>query len=225
MVSSPRTKWCCSTEWEVQADCPRKPTPQRQREEDHLVGHLGDSHHEAFCKASELVQQIRQTYFFTHALTFHKEDTYELTEVFKKVAEMAGLLGTEVYPVHDQWVGRKELCSAYHVVRGSIKDLHFFSTGVPLESPKIMGLWGIQCLEALKQQEGLSFCLWCGKEGQNERTIINHIHTRHYWLGLICKRCLSYFTTTLDKMRHHAKGCPCTPSHKDSGDREEEKFN
>ena len=96
------------------------------------MGHLGDSCHEAFCKDSELVQQIRWTYFRTHALTFHKEDTYELTEVFKELAEMAGLLGTEVYPVHDQWVGRAELCSAYHVVRGSTKDLHFFqNSGVP----------------------------------------------------------------------------------------------
>ena len=38
-----------------------------------------------FHKDSELVQCIRQTYFRTHALTFHKEDTYELMEVFKEL--------------------------------------------------------------------------------------------------------------------------------------------
>ena len=120
-------------------------------------------------------------------------------EVFKELVEMAGLLGTEVYPVHDQWVGRKELCSAYHMVRGSAKDLHFFRTVALLESPKIMGLWGIHSLEVLKQQVGLSFCLWCRKEGQNEGTMVNHLHTGHYCLGLVCKRYLSYFNTMLDK--------------------------
>ena len=63
---------------------------------------------------------------------------------------MAGLLGTKVYPIHDQWVGSKEFCSAYHVVRGSAKDLHFFRTVALLEFPKIMGLWGIHSPEALK---------------------------------------------------------------------------
>ena len=81
---------------------------------------------------------------------------------------MAGLLGTDVYPVHDQWVGRKELHSIYHVIRGSAKDLHFFRMVVPLKSLKIMGLWGIHSPEALKQQAGLSFCPWCGKKGQNQ---------------------------------------------------------
>ena len=112
-------------------------------------------------------------------LTFYKEDTYELTEVFKELAEMAGLLGTEVYPIHNQWVGKKELCSAYHIVRGSAKDLHFFRIVAPLESPKIMGLQGIHSPEALKQQVGLTFCLWCRKKGQNEGTIVNHLHTQH----------------------------------------------
>ena len=103
-------------------------------------GTLGGSHHEAFHKDSELVQCIRQTYFKTHAKTFHKEDTNKLMEVFKELAEMEGLLGTEVYPIHDQWVGKKELCSVYHAVRVSAKDLHFFRTVAPLESSKIMGL-------------------------------------------------------------------------------------
>ena len=34
MVSSPRAKWYKSPEWEAEADCPREPTLQRQREED-----------------------------------------------------------------------------------------------------------------------------------------------------------------------------------------------
>ena len=165
VVPSPRAKQHQSPEQEAEADHPGEPAQQRQREGDPLVGHLGDSCHEAFCKDSELVQCIRQTYFRTHVLTFHKEDTYKLMEVFKELVEMAGLLDTKVYPVQDWWVGKRELCSAYSAVRGSAKDLHFFRIVVPLESPKIMGLQGIHSPEVLKWQAGLSFCLWCRKEG------------------------------------------------------------
>ena len=135
MVPSPRAKQCWSPEQEAEADHPGEPTPQRQGEEIPLERHLGDSHCEAFCKDSELVQQIRQTYFRTHALTFHKEDTYELMEVFKELAEMASLLGTEVYPFNDQWVGRKELHSAYHVVRGPLRTSTFSEQLHPLNNP------------------------------------------------------------------------------------------
>ena len=87
-----------------------------------------------------MVQHKRWTYFRTHVLTFHREDTYELTEVFKELAEMAGVLGTKAYPVQDPWVSKRELHSTYYAVRGSTKDLHFFRRVVPLKSPKIMGL-------------------------------------------------------------------------------------
>ena len=81
------------------------------------------------------------------------------------------------------------------------------------ETPKIIGLRGIHSPEALKHQTGLSFCPWCGKEGQNEGTVVNHLCTRHYHLGLICERCLLYFMTSLDTMQHHAQGCQSTCGH------------
>ena len=79
---------------------------------------FGDSPCEAFHKDSDLVQCIRQTHFRAHPPTFYKEVIYELINVFREMAEMAGLLGTKVHPVQDQWRGRKELCSANYVVRG-----------------------------------------------------------------------------------------------------------
>ena len=116
---------------------------------------------------------------------------------------MAGLLDTEIHWVQDQWQDKKELCAA----RGSAKYLHYFQVMSPTESPKIMGLKGIPSPEALKHQTGLSFCSWCGKEGQNEGTVVNHLCTGHYCLGLICKQCLLYFMTSLDAMQCHAQGC------------------
>ena len=204
-VHSPRAKQHCSPEQEVEVDCPGEPPLQRWREEDPLVRNLGDSHHEAFHKDLDLVQCIRWTYFGTHPLTFYKEVTYKLTNIFREMAEIAGLLGTVVHLVQDQWKGRKELHSANYTVRGSAKDLHYFRVVLPLKFPKIMGLWGIHSPKALKHQAGLSFCPWCRKEGKNEGTIVSHLHTRHYCLWLVCERCLSYFTTTWDKMWHHAQ--------------------
>ena len=157
----------------------------RWKEEDPLAEHFGGTHWEAFLKDSDLVQCIRQTYFRAHLPVFHKEVTYVLTDVFREMAEMAGLMDIEMHLVQDQWWSKKELCTANYVARGSAKDLHYFRVVSPLESPKIMGPKGIHSPEALKHQAGLSFCPWCRKEGQNECTMVNHLHTRHYHLGLI----------------------------------------
>ena len=114
-------------------------------------------------------------------------------------------MDTEIHQVQDQWQGKKELCTANCTAMRSTKDVHYFWVASPTESPKIMGLKGIHSPEALKCQTGLLFCLWCGKEGQNEGTMVNHLCTRHYHLGLICKRCLLYFMTSLDTIWHHAQ--------------------
>ena len=86
----------------------------------------------------------------------------------------------------------------------------------PTKSPKIMGLKGIQSSEALKHQTGLSFCPWCRKEGQNEGTMVNHLHTGHYCLRLIYERCLLYFVTSSDTMQHLAHGCQSKQPNKES---------
>ena len=72
--------------------------------------------------------------------------------------------------------------------------------GAP-ESPKIMGLKGIHSPKALKWWAGQSLCPWCGKEEQNEGTIVNHLCTMHYHLGLILSWCWHYFTMSADIMR------------------------
>ena len=120
---------------------------------------------------------------------------------------MAGLTDTDIHQVQYQWQGKKELHTANHMVRGSVKDLCYFWLVLPTESPKIMGLKGIHSPEALKHQSGLLICPWCGKEGQNEGTMMNHHHTGHYCHGLICERCLLYFMTSSDTMQDHAQGC------------------
>ena len=70
-----------------------------------------------------------------------------------------------------------------------------------------MGLEGIHLPKALQQLSGMIFCLWCGKEGQNEGMVVNCLQTTHYHLGLICAHCLDYFTMSTDAMLWHAQLC------------------
>ena len=68
-----------------------------------------------------------------------------------------------------------------------------------------MGLNGIHSPEALHQWSGLTFCPWCGKEGQNKGNVVNHLQTTHYHLGLFCTPCHNYFMTSTDTMHQHAQ--------------------
>ena len=61
---------------------------------------------EAFHKDSDLFQHIRQTYFRTHSLAFHKEVTHDLANIFGEMAKMVGLMGAEIHPIQDQWQGK-----------------------------------------------------------------------------------------------------------------------
>ena len=52
-----------------------------------------------------------------------------------------------------------------------------------------MGLMGIHHPDALQCYAGYTYCPQCGKEGQNEGTVVNHLRTTHYRLGLVCDWC------------------------------------
>ena len=49
-------------------------------------------------------------------------------------------------------------------------------------------------------------------QGQNEGTVMNHLQTMHYHLGLICAHCPSYFPTNAEAMHCHAHACNPTPT-------------
>ena len=91
--------------------------------------------------------------------------------------------------------------------KGSPKEIHFFWVVHPTKLHKIMELRGIHSPKALCRHVGLTFCLWCGKEGQNKGTVANHLQMIHYHLGLICSQCIKYFTTSADAMQCHSQLC------------------
>ena len=157
---------------------------------------------------------------------FTQEGSYNLTLVFQEMATSTSLLDFDVHEVQDEWTGQRELQAAHQAAKSSPKDIHFFWL-VPLtKSPKIMGLKGIHSPMALKWQTGLSFCPQCRKEGQNEGTVVNHLHTVHYCLGLICALCQDIFATSADTIKWYVSSCvSLTMKDKDWKEEEESKSN
>ena len=137
-----------------------------------------------------------------------------MSNLFSTCREMAtsdNFMGSEVHEVWEVWTGQKDLRAAYCMAKTSPKDIHFFRGELCTKSPKNMGLRGIHSPEALQQWGGLSFCLWCRK-GQNKSTLVNHLQTSHYHLGLICSHCVEYFTMNTDAMHWHSQLCKLAPA-------------
>ena len=91
------------------------------------------------------------------------------------MAETAELLGSGIYEIKEVWAGPDELQQANYMLRTLPKGLKFLRVVPPSESPKAMGLTGIYDLDALHCFSGVTHCPWCGKEDQNEGTVINHL--------------------------------------------------
>ena len=84
------------------------------------------------------------------------------------------------------------------------KGLRFLQAVPPSESPKVLGLVGIHNPDALCHFSDWTHCPWCGKEGQNEGIVVNHLQMVHYRLGLVCNKCYDYPTTSSDTLCCHS---------------------
>ena len=162
---------------------------------------------EAFSKESAVVKVARWAYFKTHWANFEEEGSHDLASIFWDMASSTNLLGTEVHEVQEEWSGQQELKATNKTAKASQKDIHIFRLVMPTELPKIMGLEGIHSSKALQWQSGLSFCLWCRKEGQKEGTMVNHLH---YHMGFVCVCCLDFFAMSSDTMWQCALVCKST---------------
>ena len=100
---------------------------------------------------------------------------------------------------------KEELKHANYALQSLTKGLRFLRAVPATESLKVMGLKGIHNPNALQHFAGYTYCPWCGKEGQNEGTMVNHLSTAHYRLGLVCDHCFGCPTVTLDTPCQH--GC------------------
>ena len=105
------------------------------------------------------------------------------------------------------WVERPLVCQ--WCIEVFAKESPIFHPMFPLELPKVMGLKGIHYPETLHCHVGLSYYPWCRKEGQNEGTIVNHLWTTHYKLGLVYSRCLCCPVITSEAIQHYGPSCEC----------------
>ena len=169
------------------------------------------SHQEPFSRDSKLVQRAREDYYRENHLCFDSETSCNIADIFWSMIESPGLLSSEIYEIKETWTGWSELQYANYALRTLPKGLKFFHPVSPSESPKVMGLTGINHPDALYQFNGVTHCPWCGREGQNEGTVINHSQMTHYKLGLVCEKCFCCPSVTYDAIQHHGQKS-CQPS-------------
>ena len=170
---------------------------------------LSPSHADAFSWDSSLVKEARACYFTTHPWDWAHCNMDNLSEIFKELAQVAGLLGESIHELQRSWDGPEDLKHGNYVLWSLPKGLKFLRVVSAKESLKVMGLKGIHDPNALWCFAGYTYCPWYRKVRQNEGTIINHLRTIHYKLGLICDQCYSCPMVTLDTLHQH--GChTCT---------------
>ena len=132
------------------------------------------------------------------------------------MSEIAGLLGFAIYEITEAWSGWDELQQANYSLMTLQEGLKFFRVVSPSDSPKVMGLMGIHDPDALYHFNGMTHCPLCRKEGQNKGTVVNHLQTVHYKLGLMCEKCFGCPSFTLEAICCHGQkncqlsgeGCP-----------------
>ena len=176
--------------------------PKKGRTADWLTCMKSD-HVDAFSRDSNSVKEARARYFTTHSWDWAHSNTEDLSDIFKELAQEAGLLGESIFKIQQSWKGLEHLQQANYIFQSQPKGLRFLRVVSTKESPKEMGLKGIHDPEDLWHFSGYTYCLWCRKSGQNEGTIINHLRTTHYKLGLICDRCFGCPTTMSDTLCRH----------------------
>ena len=148
---------------------------------------LTRNHQEAFSWDSSLANEMRKEYFQSNHPNFNHEHTHDFTEVFWCMRKTADLLGSTIFENTETWSGQDELQQANYSLMTLWKGLKFFRGVSPSESPKVMGLMAIHNPDMLCHFSRVTHCPWCRKVGQNEGTIVNHLQTVHYQLGLMCK--------------------------------------
>ena len=179
---------------------------------------LKQSCSEAFSQDTSLVRAARKEYLEKHSPNFTMDGMCDLSEVFRHIAEGAKLLGTAIYEIQEVWKGPDELWQANYALRALTKGLKFLWAVPPSESQKVMGLVGIHDPDALLHFSGLTHCPWCGKEGQNEGTVVNHLKTVHHRLSLVCNKCYDYPSNSSDTLCCHGWQ-NCLPSREGDPDK------
>ena len=193
------SRWSCGD--------PEEPPHQKQKDGMPLKKLLKEGQWEAFPKDSDIVEGSREAYFRTNHPDFDCEVSCDLSALFLEMTTSVDLLDSAIYEIQEVWTGWEDLQYINDVLKSLPKGLQFFHPMSPLESPKVMGLKGIHHPNALHHFARLNFCTCCGKEGQNEGTMVNPLWTMHYKLRLVCSRCLHFPLITSEAIHCYSWGC------------------
>ena len=98
---------------------------------------------EAFLWDSSIMKEARLCFFSNHSYNFVDDGTRDLSDVFKELAESAGLLEEAIYEIQLSWTRPEELKQANYTLQSLPKGLRFLRAVPTSESPKVMGLMGI----------------------------------------------------------------------------------
>ena len=171
---------------------------------------LKQSCSKAFSQDTNLVKETRKEYFKKHSPNFTTNGMHDLSEVFRHMAKTTKLLGSAIYEIQEVWKGPDKLQQANYAL-SLYRKASNSSKWYPQESPQSYGIGGHTDPDALHHFNGLTHCPWCGKEGQNEGTVINHLWMVHYRLGLVCHKCYNFPSISSDTLHHHSQQ-NCQPS-------------
>ena len=156
-----------------------------------------------------MVKEARREFFSKHSYDFTTDGAHNLSGTFRHLVVSADLLGTSIYEIQSSWTGPEELKQGQLCFAIPTQGFEFSQGGTPSESPKVMGLMGIHNPDALCCFGNVTYCPWCGKEGQNEGTMVNHLQTIYYRLGMVCNRCYGCPSTTSDTHCCHGQHDCC----------------
>ena len=125
------------------------PSISKRRETPNWVTSLKPAHADAFSHDSNSMKEARLHYFATHPYDWVHGNTDDLSNIFRELAEGAGLLGESIHEIQLSRDGPEELKHANYTLQSLPKDSRFLRAVPTTESPKVMGLKGIHDPEAL----------------------------------------------------------------------------
>ena len=86
---------------------------------------MKSDHVDAFSRDSNSVREARACYFTTHSWDWACGNTEDLSDIFKELAQEAGLLGESIFEIQQSWKGPEHLQQANYIFQSQPKGLRF----------------------------------------------------------------------------------------------------
>ena len=80
---------------------------------------------DAFSQDSDPVKEARAHYFATHSWNWAHSNSEDWSNIFRELAQEAGLLGEPIFKIQKSWEGLEHLKQANYVFHSQPKGLRF----------------------------------------------------------------------------------------------------